>query len=233
MVGIGLSGPVSRGGHNGAFRLREEKDLTRKSLRSRGGTRRKSSFYLRVPLRDLRDFRVWLFPGSGRSHRETGRQQRTSGILELLRNRDERRPPLPTKELIARLGRWKGHRVGTVERFEAGVKGPRAQVWIDLLGLPQGHPRICSGCQRPVRGVHDWSPREIRDLPIFDADTILMVWRARVACPSCGPKLEALDWLEPYARVTCRLAESVARLCKVMPIKRFFTDLSEDRDPHW
>ena len=66
---------------------------------------------------------------------ESGRQQWTSGILELLRNRDERRPLLPTKELIARLGRWKGHRVGTVERFEAGVKGPRAQVWIDLLGV--------------------------------------------------------------------------------------------------
>ena len=157
---------------------------------------------------------------SRRIHRKTGRQQWTSGILELLRNRDERRPLLPTKELIARLGRWKGHRVGTVERFEAGVKGPRAQVWIDLLGLPQGRPRICSGCQRPVRGVHDWSPREVRDLPIFDADTILMVWRARVACPNCGPRLEALDWLEPYARVTSRLAESVARLCKVMPIKR-------------
>jgi len=149
--------------------------------------------------------------------------------LELLRNRDERRPLLPTKELIARLGRWKGHRVGTVERFEAGVKGPRAQVWIDLLGLPQGQPRICSGCQRPVRGIHDWSPREIRDLPIFDADTILMVWRARVACPSCGPRLEALDWLEPYARVTYRLAESVARLCKVMPIKR----VAEHYDLHW
>jgi hypothetical protein len=149
----GRSGPVSGDRHNGAFRLREEQDLTRKSLRSRRETRRK-------------------------------------------------------------------HRVGTVERFEAGVKGPRAQVWIDLLGLPQSHPRICSGCQRPVRGVHDWSPREVRDLPIFDADTVLMVWRAREACPSCGPKLEALDWLEPHARVTYRLAESAARLCKVMPIKR-------------
>jgi transposase len=83
-----------------------------------------------------------------------------------------------------------------------------------------------------VRAVHDWTPREIRDLPIFDADTILMVWRARLAYSSCGPKVYldslvgiantggALDWLEPYARFTYRLAESVARLCKVMPIKR-------------
>jgi transposase len=28
-----------------------------------------------------------------------------------------------------------------------------------------------------------------------------------------------LDWLEPYARVTRRLAESVARMCQVLPIK--------------
>lgn len=66
-------------------------------------------------------------------------------------------------------------------------------------------------------------------MPIFDADTVLVVWRARLACPSCGPKLEALDWLEPRARVTNRLAESVARMCKVMPIKR----VAEHFDLHW
>jgi len=33
-----------------------------------------------------------------------------------------------------------------------------------------------------------------------------------LACPRCGPKLERLLWLAPYARVTERLAESVGRL---------------------
>ena len=64
---------------------------------------------------------------------------------------------------------------------------------------------------------------------MFDMDTVLMVSRARVACPKCGPKLEAMDWLEPHARVTNRLAESVARLCKVMPIKR----VAEHYNLHW
>jgi len=41
----------------------------------------------------------------------------------------------------------------------------------------------------------------------------------RVKCPTCGPKLEELSWLPAYARVTSRLAESVARLCKVTSIK--------------
>ena len=119
---------------------------------------------------------------------------------------------------MSRLGGWKGYRSGAVDRFEAGVKGPRAEVWIDLLAVGD-QPRKCSGCGHFVRRVHDWTEREVRDLPLFDADTVLMVSRARVACPRCGPKLEALDWLEPHARVTKRLAANVARLCKVMPIK--------------
>lgn len=115
-----------------------------------------------------------------------------------------------------------------MDRFEAGAKGPRAEVWIELLGFGD-HPRKCSGCGHFVTGVHDWSEREIRDLPMFDADTVLVVWRARVACPRCGPKLEALEWLGSYARVTNRLAENVARLCKVMPIKQ----VAEHYDLHW
>jgi len=47
----------------------------------------------------------------------------------------------------------------------------------------------------------------------------LLVQRFRVACPKCGPKLEHLAWLERYARVPKRSAESVARLCRVLPVK--------------
>ena len=61
--------------------------------------------------------------------------------------------------------------------------------------------------------------RCVRDLPILDADTYVWVPRYRVACPTCGPKLEALSWLSPWARVTSRLAESVVRLCRVLPIQ--------------
>jgi transposase len=55
------------------------------------------------------------------------------------------------------------------------------------------------------------------------------VWRCRVDCPRCGPKLEALPWLEPYARVTKRLAQSVARLCRVLPIRH----VAEHFGLHW
>lgn len=81
------------------------------------------------------------------------------------------------------------------------------------------HPRICSGCGKACCSIHDTTERWIDDLPILGADTRLLVHRVRVACPGCGPKLECLAWLEPYARVTVRLAENVARLCQVLSIK--------------
>ena len=91
-------------------------------------------------------------------------------------------------------------------------KSKTPEVWIELIretGL-----MICSGCGQACDKVHDWEERWVRDLPILDAQTHLCVQRFRVACPTCGPKVERLTWLELYARVTQRLAESVSRLCR-------------------
>lgn len=126
------------------------------------------------------------------------------------------------------LGGWEGYRVGSVQRFEAGDKGSSsAEVWIELLPLKRRRMR-CSGCGQWANKVHDHVERWVRDLPILDARTHLLVWRRRVRCPSCGPKLEELPWLGRYCRVTKRLAESVGRLCQVASIKHVgaFFDLS-------
>ena len=122
------------------------------------------------------------------------------------------------KECTRILGGWEGYRVGSVGRFEAGEKGPGPQVWIELMAVKRRRMQ-CSGCGRWVSKIHDYTERWIRDLPVLGAQTYLLVWRRRVRCPVCGPKLEALPWLDRYARVTKRLAESVGRLCEVMPIK--------------
>ena len=125
---------------------------------------------------------------------------------------------MSTEQITALLGRWEGHRVGTIRRFEAGQKGPTAQVWIELSAEPS-RPLLCSGCGRTVSQIHDCRLREIRDLPILEAQSHLRVFRRRVLCPHCGPKLEQLPWLDRYARVTKRLAESIAWLCGLLPIK--------------
>jgi len=120
--------------------------------------------------------------------------------------------------LIAKLGRWEGYTVGTVDRFEAGVKGSAAQAWIELVP-ERGRTMICDGCGESVDHVHDYAERWVRDLAVFDCQTHLLVKRCRVMCPCCGPKLERLAWLGRYAWVTDRLAASVARLCQVLAIK--------------
>lgn len=122
-------------------------------------------------------------------------------------------------DVTAVIGGWEGYSLGTIGRFEIGQEGRvRAEVMIELLPI-RGHPRICSGCGEVCESIHDTTEREVRELPIFDAETCLLVHRVRVACPTCGPRVERLSWLSPYARVTTRLAQSVARLCQVLSIK--------------
>lgn len=136
---------------------------------------------------------------------------------------------MPEAEFIGRLGGWDGYRVGVIQRFGAKEKGPRPQVWIELHPEPN-RVKVCEHCGVACQHVHDSTPRWVRDLPLLDADTHLLVHRCRVACPNCGPSLERLEWLEPYARVTRRLAQSVARLCELLPIKHAaeFYDLGWD-----
>ena len=118
-------------------------------------------------------------------------------------------------DATAWLGGWEGYRVEKIER----VEGDKPAVWITLASVP-GRPMICEGCGEAVAQVHESTIRTVRDLPILDAETWLLVPRRRLACPRCGPRLERLDWLGRYSRVTARLAESVAKLCQVLPVKR-------------
>lgn len=119
---------------------------------------------------------------------------------------------MPEIEHMAWLGGWEGYEVCHIER----MAGP--EIWIYLAPQP-ARAMVCGGCGAAVRDLHELTYRQIRDLPILEARTWLVLPRRRVRCPSCGPKLERVSWLVPYARVTKRLAESVARLCAVLPIK--------------
>lgn len=125
---------------------------------------------------------------------------------------------MPSADITALLGGWEGYRIGFVRRHEPADEGGVTQVWIELVRRSDG-PMICSGCGQVCERYHDWAERWIRDLPILDAQTYLLVPRFRVACSNCGPKVESLPWLSRYARVTTRLGQSVARLCQIAPIK--------------
>lgn len=122
-------------------------------------------------------------------------------------------------EITALLGGWVGFTIHEVAREPGGTASGAPQVTIRLTPLPAAR-RYCSRCGQPVAAIHDTTERRIRELPILDAETWLLVPLARVACPQCGPTIEALPWLDRYARMTKRFAESVARLAHVLPIKQ-------------
>lgn len=117
-------------------------------------------------------------------------------------------------QCMARLGGWEGYDVQScVIEVHRGVS------WCVVhLAVQPDRPRWCSGCLRPCRAIHDVEQRRVRDLPVFEHPTVVVFPRVRVACPRCGPRVELLRWLEPYVRVTRRLGESVARLCKVASV---------------
>ena len=124
---------------------------------------------------------------------------------------------LPRIDCSSLLLGWEGYAVKAVERIEPTANGERPRVEITLT---RTKPTFrCSGCGRETRDSHEMTVRCVRDLPIFDADTYVWLPRYRVACPACGPKVEALPWLSPWARVTQRLAESVVQLCRVLPVQ--------------
>ena len=119
------------------------------------------------------------------------------------------------EDCISRLGGWVGYRASG---WHHELRGTHRWVVIELVP-DRGHQRRCSGCGEIVGAIHDRSVRRIRDLPLFEDRVELRLPRLRLACPRCGPRLEQVAWLDPHARVTRRLAQSVARFCMVASVR--------------
>ena len=116
------------------------------------------------------------------------------------------------------LGGWDGFELVDVEERPVGPTQPVAELVLRLRAVP-GHPKRCSRCGAEVVAIHDVAERRVRDLSVFDWDTWVVFPRARLECPRCGPTVEAVPWLDRYQRMTTRLAEKIARLAMVLPIR--------------
>lgn len=126
------------------------------------------------------------------------------------------------EEITALLGGWEGFELVGVTRTAASETHPVPAVVLTLEPAA-GAPKRCSRCGEIVEAVHDVSERRVRDLPIMEAETWLVFPRARLECPRCGPTVESVPWLDRYQRMTTKLAEAIARLAQVLPIKHVAT----------
>ena len=118
-------------------------------------------------------------------------------------------------DIISIAGGWEGYRVAGTRLVDSGNQ---KRLEVELVPLPRA-VMVCGTCGGQCTRVHETTKRIVRDLPILDSQTHLIVHRRRLLCPQCGPVLERLSWLAKYSRVTRRLAESVARLCGVLAVK--------------
>jgi len=118
-------------------------------------------------------------------------------------------------DVIEQIGGWDGFRVTGVERRD----GQPSQIWIRLEPI-EGGPYRCGQCGQPTQRVHEQVVREIRDLPLLDAQTYLEVTVLRVWCERCGgPKRMAIDWLDEHQRITRRLVKAITDLTRFMPVE--------------
>jgi transposase len=88
---------------------------------------------------------------------------------------------------------------------------------------------ICSGCQQRVTHVHSTYRRTVRDLNLGAHRVHLDLEQRRLRCERCqGARSESCDFVDPSARVTRRLANYIAELCRILPVSAVAEHLDLD-----
>jgi transposase len=104
---------------------------------------------------------------------------------------------------------WPGYRVW---QHEIDEKKKTLRLWVRRK---RGNQRlICSGCGRKVEGIHEICQREVRDLPVFEFRTTVVVEVYRLRCPDCGPRMERIEQLPSKAPFSKRFEEEVGGACE-------------------
>ena len=104
-------------------------------------------------------------------------------------------------------------------RVSAQSVGAEADLaMIDVVPDQRFHP-ICSRCGGRSSRIQQHEVRAIRDLNFASARVWLRCSYRKVWCTECGRVVvEDLELVDPYRRVTRRLARAIHELCKVMTV---------------
>jgi transposase len=114
-------------------------------------------------------------------------------------------------DAITRLVQIPGFSVALVECSER--KGFTPEVRISLSRDKPVY--CCSGCGQSYFTYYDAQLCRVRDLRYGKWKIAYLLFdKVRVNCSQCGVKIEKLDWLEPWARLTKRFEEEVAIECR-------------------
>jgi len=104
---------------------------------------------------------------------------------------------------------WPGYRVW---RQEIDETAKTLKLWVRRK---RGNGKIvCSGCGKRVDEIHEICEREVRDLPVFQFRTTIVIELYRVRCPQCGPKIERVDQLPSKAPFSKRFEDAVGLACE-------------------
>jgi transposase len=87
---------------------------------------------------------------------------------------------------------------------------------------------ICHQCRKAVKTIHSHRVRVIRDLPVAGTTILLKYHYRKLRCTTCGIRVESQDFVAPKLRVTRRLAQYIADLCRMMTVKEVATHLGLD-----
>lgn len=103
------------------------------------------------------------------------------------------------------------------------------QVTLVKLEPDRRYLPVCSECKQKVRSVHSYHTRAIRDLPMGESMVLLQLRYRKVRCPRCGIRVEHHEFVDPYARVTHRLARRIFDLCQHMTVE----DVAQHHKMSW
>jgi len=105
--------------------------------------------------------------------------------------------------------------------------GKRAYIEIEP---DQRFQPVCHVCKGTNTAIHCWESRDIRDLPLGEAEVLLKYIYRKIYCSNCNKiVVEDLDVCHPRARMTHRFAWHLHDMCKLMSVK----DVSERYNLGW